>query len=827
MDFVNTAHRNTPANRMPSSLVNVTSSVLLELVPALPVVAAPNGDKHLSLAALTAIYARRLIPVAVPVVYDTEVGAASVDPRKFGQLDEAVRALKLAGTFSAEPSTLAAFVARLALANLPPAVCLLNATDLVANQAHRANTHANLHWSDSITFGQLKGADGQLKPYADFVNLVGDHIGTAERVLDGKNRWSTIFKLMDTHVRDHEGLPPAAAPADAAAAADGAAADPPFLPTSPDDGEILDGIGQWLDYSALPSSLFALATDRRDARRELRHRIKYEESPALVIRERYNSFISCFPHLFKILNGLGIAEMTNTAELIAARLQAPPLTSVATYHSLERTVASLTYALDSGGGAALLSPNERANRVIELGEQARTRGSAAASTVVMANSSSTASAAAASTDVRGAGAKCFESMHGAALSAFVAEFSNELHAALNAVDATTGVSALGSAESTRVLAIVMKARRVPYWQFVLREKSSCPLDIFKTIDPFRDDFLKYLSERVSVNASGAITHAMEGFTLDADFVTKLRSCQWDKIDFYGNLRGKIDQHKDQKHVPVKWPDGVFVSGDRVRLLKEDGDKLFNALGYRKKHADGWWGKLETLQVFLDDGCPPGCFPEIELARAFQHIIEDAQRAAQRAMNSGPDASFPDFGTADGTWTGILVRLTAAADAERGRALLRRETRSSRYDDGAVAAARARSPSPTVTYDLDADALPSAAPAPKKVRMSAGSTVTIRDGTGSLAHLVKKFNASSIEMQFEQKDGSVSPNVWAFPHAEVKKAVRKTEGTDAKCMVCACVKSDHNRHKYCNMASNTGHESRNAAMHTFVGQPWELIRGRML
>ena len=90
-----------------------------------------------------------------------------------------------------------------------------------------------------------------------------------------------------------------------------------------DDGEILDGIGQWLDYSALPSSLFALATDRRDARRELRHRIKYEESPALMIRERYNSFISCFPHLFKILNGLGIAEMTNTAELIAARLQAP------------------------------------------------------------------------------------------------------------------------------------------------------------------------------------------------------------------------------------------------------------------------------------------------------------------------------------------------------------------------------------------------------------------------------------------------------------------------------------------------------------------------
>ena len=357
MDFTNAAHRNTPASRLPSSLVNVTNSVLLELVPALPVVAAPNGDKQLSLAALTAIYARRLVPVAVPVVYDTEVGAASVDPRKFGQLDEAVRVLKLAGTFSAEPSTLAAFVARLALANLPPAVCLLSATDLVANQAHRASTHANLHWSDSITFGQLKGADGQLKPYADFVNLVGDHIGTAERVLDGKNRWSTIFKLMDTHVRAHEGLPPAAAPADAAAAADGAGADPPFLPTSPDDGEILDGIGQWLDYSALPSSLFALATDRRDARRELRHRIKYEESPALVIRERYNSFISCFPHLFKILNGLGIAEMTNTAELIAARLQAPPLTSVATYHSLERTVASLTYALDSGGGAALHSPN--------------------------------------------------------------------------------------------------------------------------------------------------------------------------------------------------------------------------------------------------------------------------------------------------------------------------------------------------------------------------------------------------------------------------------------------------------------------------------------
>ena len=170
---------------------------------------------------------------------------------------------------------------------------------------------------------------------------------------------------------------------------------------------------------------------------------------------------------------------------------------------------------------------------------------------------------------------------------------------------------------------------------------------------------------------------------------------------------------------------------------------------------------------------------------------------------------------------------AAADAERGRALLRRETRPGRYDDGAVAAARARSPSPTVTYDLDADALPSAAPTPKKVRMSAGTAVTIRDGTGSLAHLVKRFNASTIEMQFEQKDGSISPNVWAFPHAEVKKAVRKTEGTDAKCMVCACVKTDANRHKYCNMASNTGHESRNAAMHTFVGQPWELIRGRML
>ena len=87
MDFTNAAHRNTPANRLPSSLVNVTDSVLLELVPALPVVAAPNGDKQLSLAALTAIYARRLVPVAVSNVYDTEVGAASVDPRKFGQLD--------------------------------------------------------------------------------------------------------------------------------------------------------------------------------------------------------------------------------------------------------------------------------------------------------------------------------------------------------------------------------------------------------------------------------------------------------------------------------------------------------------------------------------------------------------------------------------------------------------------------------------------------------------------------------------------------------------------------------------------------------------------
>ena len=57
-------------------------------------------------------------------------------------------------------------------------------------------------------------------------------------------------------------------------------------------------------------------------------------------------------------------------------------------------------------------------------------------------------------------------------------------------------------------------------------------------------------------------------------------------------------------------------------------------------------------------------------------------------------------------------------------------------------------------------------------------------------------------------------------SDVKKVVMQTEGTEAKCLACACIK--FHRHLYCPTPGAPGHESPTSSAHTFVGRPWELL-----
>ena len=819
MDFVIPDTRARPADRGAESYVKCTDALLARVVPTLEFELAANGDKLLPLHQLEAIYAGRLKPDGA-AVKQKHFGRVSIDPRKFEEVEKELRALASQRSFDVSPCSISAYISRVATAHLSDAATLLRSDQLVPNQAPtgRGSSTFDFIWAESISVGSLCSADGTLGPWAALANLVGQRNAWSDRSLDGQNRLSAVIKALDTTVRRIEDLPRPKAPAPADGDGGGAAAAGHFLPSCDDDDEVLDGIGHYLDTTAMPAALFALIADRRDARLELRLRASYATSPSGVIRERFASFVTCFTHLHKIVDGLQIAEMLSNCELMASRLSSPPLTSVASYYALERIVSTLTYALDSDGGAAVSSPYDRVLRIITLGEQAAARASASARPA-SAGAAASDDTGGGDRDNKGTGAKCFESMHSDALRDFVAANANELNARLTTPESGMVDSPIDSGDAVRVLRIVFGFRKVAFWQFLLRPKSASTIDIFKTIDPFRDELGLYLSKRLVQKPDGRVAECDQGFKLDAGFLKNVRLLNWSGLDFYGGLRGAVEAHREDSdtYVHARWPDEVFSSADRVRLLKEDGDQLFHSLGFKRKDPNGWWGKMARIQDFLDNECPRGCEPEDELYRAFKEIISDAERMAQRAMESGPTAPFPDFGNAKGSWDGIIHELTNAATSERGRRKLKAKARS-------VDTRRARrSPSPAAHYDSDDDATVvavSAAPPAAPPAAAPKATRVLKDGTGKLGGHVFKCNAAVLQMSFVKKDGTISQKYeWKVP--DIKKVLQDTEGTDAKCFACAVYRLS-NRYEYCPVAGTPGHEHMNSKCHTFKGEPWKIL-----
>ena len=248
MDFVDPAARGRPADRAPNSPVDCTGSLLAATVPSMPF--AVDGDrKTLPLYILEAVYARVLRPAQD--IGDYAFGAYAIDPRVFARLEDRLRTLAARGAFVTHVCSLPEYVARVVAANLEGDAVALLADNLVRNVAMPGATHEDLAWFDKIRFDTLTSGTGDLAPYGDLANLIGDRTHHGMRKLDGSNRASAVVKLLDARVRAVDELP--RAPAVAPAGGQGNAGAGHFLPKTDDADEVLDGIGRWLGVTAMPA----------------------------------------------------------------------------------------------------------------------------------------------------------------------------------------------------------------------------------------------------------------------------------------------------------------------------------------------------------------------------------------------------------------------------------------------------------------------------------------------------------------------------------------------------------------------------------------------
>ena len=834
---------NNAAARGEHSPVDIHGSVLATCCPDIPCFTANGHAKCVAMRMLEGIYAR-----ICGLKADAQLehfGPSTLDLAHINNIEQILRQLATTSQFSLDVTSLPCFVMR--LTNLPRNNAFdVGMANLIDNEAHNAAA-AHAIWCDTINLKDLVDERGLLGPYADLALLVGSRNLAQSRLLAAPPpRYASAMVLLLTNVREHDAMEP-----DNQVPGQGV-----FLPIPADQAELLEGVGSYLAASALPLELFDLLDSPRDARVELRLRGLYATGKTSeVIRQRFANMISCFKGLNRVLRDNTVPTQLEYASMLADKLIETKLDSVAAYARLEREVNKFTYTLDVGAGDAALTIGDRVLSIINGFEQSESRASSAgAAAPAGASRGRGQSFDPLDATPAGSGAACFSSMNKEAMNRYINLHMAPLLAKLNTVEPDFTDSPLASRDASRIIRAGFQLRSLPLWQFLLRPDSKFTADIFTQLDPYRAGLAKFLGETAVYDfTTGDIPERGGDYELNAHFQKGFLDLKWDELDWYNGLVLHVMQAKDASAVltHLRWPHEVFSDANAVRLVKEMGDKLFAAIGYKAKSSSGFWGKVGKIQKFLDDDCPSNCHPSTKLFKVFRGIMKGARIYAQSAMRAGPDFPFPEFGPVYDTWCETLKLLTKAANEYRGRSDLEPEetsrhssgkTRVSFGDDRRSSPARSdrsAGSGDSYGYDISNSVLPHATVDKPMGRHSSSSSGRSSAGqqrgglsrgstpisVGSRASDVF-LDAATLRITFGRPDGTSRRVTVQWQVKDIKKVLKKTEGTDAKCLACAVVRAPI-RHAYCNQAGAPGHESDKSAMHSFTGEPWSQLPGTRL
>ena len=833
MHFV-TGSRDDAVARGELSLVDVADSVLVSVCPSLPYVAVDGFPKCLPHFILEGVYARVLVPRVDVLTY--EMGVSSLAIEAFTKIEAHLKTLNARQEFSFAVASYSEFIMR--LTELPLDGALELAPDEVVSNEILLMPDPDEYWPGDITFEDLTDSVGRLSPFGNLALLLGPRTLTESRTMrpraDGSvSRFASVFVPIQKAARSLDGLDKAPDPP-----GDGST----VLQEPADKPDVLGAVGNWLKTNCLPYELEVPLVTERIARHQVLLIKQYaSDKGESVIRARFDSFIAVFPHLYRVLKGNIVTIQLEFARALAAKLVPDTkLDSVASYHALEAAASKLTYILDAGAGDATFTVRERVAAILAAFDAAQSRANSASSAAASAPVAVSASSSDASgLDLYGCGAKAFDKSRVKELERFLSLHQNALLAKLNTVENDEfDKSPLEAKDASRVLRIAFRAKLVPVWQFLLRPGADSNAELFTTLDTYRISLPRYLAEAVSMSEDGTFAPRAKGFELNDAFVKQIRALDFVGLDLYNETYGKLRNHKDktQRH-RLKWPDEVFGSVEALRHVRDNGDRIFAALGYPRKSKHGFYGKVNRLFVFLDDYAPAGSSPEDSLIECYQNIMLSAQTLARQAMVSGPSFEFPAFGGQHDEWVGKLEKLEAAADNWRGRADLEAAPKSVSYAMDASKTRRAASPSPARSDDARlggasgysddsfARVVRSVSPSRSAMDMPLAaardapkSAVKVKVEVGSRARDVF-MNASVLRITLPksvQFGGGTQTFEWKVP--DVKKYLKEHEGTDAKCLPCAVVRFA-DRVKFCTVAGAPGHESATSKCHTFKSQPW--------
>ena len=794
MDFV-VGNANAPA-RGNLALVNCEGSVLAEVVDNIVYNTHNAHTKCLPLHMLESIYAR-VVVLGDDALAD-EFGVSMLSPALIVRVEAMLKQLNTRGVFSFNTCSHTEYIRRL-LEVPTPSLITCNQADLVECELSAAN---NKWWADAIPLSDLVSVsnDRRLVPYADLAALLGPRNLAASRQLVASNRYAVIFKQLQSVARTFDSL-------DDAPGNQGG----DFLSKPPDATEVLEAIGAFLEQVALPVQLLAQLHTQRDARLDIRFREEYAlkgtaASKNQVIRQRLGTLLLNYPALTKVLGSNDVSTQLELVSLLMTKMDIDG-DGVSGYHILDAKVAALLYVLDVGDDAVALTSTQKVEKIVAAHDAVADRKRAApratdgaASVVVGAASSSDHGV--------GAGAAAFKTANADAMEKFLTLHAAAMVTKLSTPERNLSDSPLSSGDSSRILRVVFRSKLVPFWQFGLRPESTFSAPVFELINPYRTGLDKYLSESVVQDDDGNIPKRAGGFSLSKHFLADFRALRWEKLDMYNELRAAVLEKKEPGGGHrLAWPADVFRSGEALRHVKELGDKLFAAIGYPVRSRRSFYGKIGRLQKFLDDHCPRDANPAPKLFECYEDIIRSAAVLARHAMAAGPDFAFPEFGSDDDLWVASLASLEAAADALRGqddlrpasRGLVARSGRAVAFDSDTPN--RHSSPSPARSVDL------SFSPS------SGGSKITVGDRAADVY-----IDAATLRITFRGKD-TTSTYEWKVP--EVKRIVKRSEGTDAKCLSCAVVRTA-NRCEFCSSPGAPGHESETSSCHTFKGEPWNVL-----
>ena len=806
------------ANRGAEALVIVDDSRLLKTVPTLPYINLANGKRCLPCAMLEGIYLRVMrLDAAIGL---QAFGMVSVAPNAFCRVEDAL----VAANMCFDETTFSGFLRRLhaVVAKLPASDELkLVAADLINNQAHSAgnSNNANRVWTDEYSLSDLVDGSQRLSVCADLALLTGNRTEANSRLLAPPqapapvNRWTSA----------HEQLVPAALAAAGLAprVVANRAADPVPSVSAEDDEDALISIADFVRVHALPPELTILPTTAAETRALVRLMKQYA-LPAerqRVVEMKLDVILPHFDALNTVLQGATLADMGTHVQRLCLEFGASSSSlSLAALDAVNDELKTLVYVLGEGGGSKTHTPAQRVSAVIRAVTERKERAKAAPKqgTDSAGPSDAGGSHTAVAFDRHSTGAPCFTSPHARALETWLQNHQEKIVEKLNTKEQVSSDddelegTPLESGDFARIFRVVFAQRSTPLVQFCL-SKSTSTAPPFAQIGPFRGQMLQYFSLCVAENHKGAVPTNLKGFMLADAFVTDFIGGKWVDLDFYNNIKGKMDLYRGEQNIK-SWPGDVFAHKDLLIELRNSIDKLFGALGCKLRSRLGIYSALNELVEYYEEHSLANTLPGPRLYEIFRGIMTTAQGEYRMMMAAGP--FFPFFSPTKkfDTWREQLENLKTGATALAAQRRLGLFSPSPSTDARAVSfEGRGRSPSPSPYATALAQAV-----VDKSVKSEPRPSTA--DGTGSYAKNVVTFDAAQIKVRFlRASDNTMVHHAWSMP--KVTQFLR-SNGMASKCAVCAVIHRP-NRHMYCPVAGSPGHESKGSDAHNFGDKtPWK-------